>query len=210
MLVTRPDYDDTTSYLHAWSKSVIDVAKERGLKVLDLEGPGANRDTFESYVSEHVPSFVFFNGHGNETTIAGDGGRALVEYGVNDSVLNSRVVYARSCDSATVLGRKGVENGIKAFIGYDQKFIFYMDNSKTHIPLEDEYAKPCFEASNVVADALVRGSAVSEAVSKSKTQFRKEVERLLTEPSLEVSSVLFSLFWDVAALKFYGDPDATV
>jgi len=55
LLITRPEHDAGTRYLSKWSEKIIDIAKDKGINVIDLHREKAGRDrvigTLEKYVN---------------------------------------------------------------------------------------------------------------------------------------------------------------
>ncbi len=210
MLVTLPDFDDTTAYLSVWSGKVIETAKSKAVKVFTLRGKEANRKELEKRLIGKKPSLVFFNGHGSNEYICGDQNEKLVD-SYNSKLFASTLIYSRSCDSAAVLGKQIVREGkARAFLGYVQAFIFVKNNSRSATPLKDNYAEPCLESSNVVPEALLTGSSVQEAFEKSQKHFEKEIEYYRTHYSPENSHILFALQWDKAVQRLIGDVNAKI
>ena len=175
VLFTRTDFDDATSYIYAWTERVVEAAKKRNLKVVDLKRERANRKDYESVVSSQNPVCILFNGHGNSEEITGHNNCPLVTFGENHETLKGKVIYARACSAAAGLGAKSVaeSGGPKAFIGYEQDFLFYLNNTKTATPTEDDYARPCLDASNAAAEALIKGNSAGEAYRKSQERSKK-------------------------------------
>ncbi len=66
LLVTRPNYDDATSYLSYYARKIIDYAREKNTKVLDLIRPRLTKQIFSDLISKQDPQLVFFNAHGDE------------------------------------------------------------------------------------------------------------------------------------------------
>ena len=210
MLVTLPDFDDTTAYLSAWSRKVIEVAETKAVKVFVLRGKEANRKNLENRLSGKKPSLVFFNGHGSKEHICGHQNEALVDTD-NCFLLESTIVYSRSCDSAGILGKQAVREGkARAFLGYELAFIFVKNNARIATPLKDDYSAPCLESSNAVPEALINGSTAQQAFEKSQKHFEKEIEYLRTHYSPENSHILFALQWDKTVQKLIGDPNAII
>lgn len=168
ILITRPDHDLITTYLFHWSTFVIEEASKKDIKVLDLRGRKANRKTFISYIKEHEPILVFFNGHGNEDTITGYDNEVLVEANKNEELLVEKIVYARSCDAAKNLGRLCIDNGTIAFIGYEKKYALAYTLSKVSTPLKDKVARLFVEPSNLVPISLLKGNTTKDAYRKSQ------------------------------------------
>ena len=140
LLITRPNYDYTTRYLYSWAGKVKDFAESRGEKVLDLKKTRANRNELESMIVKTEPAFLFLNGHGNESQVTGQDGEVLVNAGENSELFQSKVVYALACRSAKELGKRSVDEGAVAYIGYDEDFIFMYTEEKRTRPTEDATA----------------------------------------------------------------------
>lgn len=168
LLITRPNHDLITSYLFCWSKLVIEKAKRKGIKVLDLRGNKATDKIFSSYLKKREATFIFFNGHGNETTITGHDNKSLVEIGKNEKILAKKIIYARSCNAANKLGLACVKHHALAFIGYKRKFAVGYNPSKITNPLKDEIAKLFIEPSNLIPISLLKGNTVKKAYEKSQ------------------------------------------
>jgi len=156
ILVTRPKHDITTHYLFYWAYKVIELAKARGMSVLDLHKKRANRKEVTSMLEKQSPSLVFFNGHGDDSLIAGHDNEVLIQAGANENLLKHKLVYALACRSGSVLGPKSVESGCRAYIGYEKDFVFVTDKEKTSRPLEDETARLFLEPSNQVVISLLK------------------------------------------------------
>lgn len=211
LLVTRPNYDATTTYLFHWSKLVIDFAKQKAFKIIDLVGDRANKVDFVRRIEKTNPSFIFLNGHGSEEAVTGQDGEVLVSTEENDRLLKDKIVYARSCSSAKKLGPKSIHSGTKAFIGYIEPFIFMHDPQAATRPLTDKTAALFLEPSNKVATTLLKGHSSSEADRRAKEAFRKNIRKLLTsESGKEDSSALRWLFWDMRHQVCLGDPSASL
>lgn len=206
VLVTRPEYDYTTRYISAWSEKVIIFAESKGNLVLDLFQKRATKKEFESIVHKKNPSFVIINGHGNDKLICGQDGNVLIEAGVNDDILKSRVVYALSCRSAKILGSKSIRSGALAYIGYVEDFIFMYSNEKRSRPIEDKTAELFLEPSNQVAISLLKGHTAGEAHQNSREFFLRNIQKLLTsESSSAESSALRYLLWNMQHQVCLGD-----
>lgn len=108
-LITRPEHDDTTHYLSNWSRETIEIAQDRGIKVIDLNRERANKSEVESVISKISPNFIVFNGHGNDNVVTGHNNKPIITAGENEGLLKSKTVYAISCKSAKILGPKSIE-----------------------------------------------------------------------------------------------------
>ena len=59
-LITRPQHDDATAYLHSFSKAIVSIVKEKkGIRLTNLEGTKANRKNVEKGLSSKEKTLVF-------------------------------------------------------------------------------------------------------------------------------------------------------
>jgi len=124
MVITRPNHDPTTTYLHCWSQAVIDTAKKHAISIVDIRAKRVTKKIVMGIIDKTKPSFIFFNGHGNAGTICGYDNEPLIEFNSNESVLKNAIVFARACQSASELGPSCVAKGTKTYLGYTDDFIF--------------------------------------------------------------------------------------
>jgi len=198
LLITRPNYDEATTYLFHWSKPVIKLVKKKGNRVVDLAGKKVNRKEFIGRLKKISPDFLFLNGHGNQTTIFGQDNEALLTTKDKLKALKKLIIYSRSCNCASLLGPHCLNNGAKAFIGYKQPFIFIYNPSLSTRPLTDSLAELFLNPSNIVITTLLKGQPPEEADKRSKKAFQKNIQKLLTsETPKEYSAAIRFLFWDM-------------
>ena len=209
LLITRPKHDITTHYLFYWSHELIDLAKEKGFSVLDLADKRANVKEFNSMVRKHEPSFVFINGHGDENMVCGQDNEILVEAGKNEDIFSSKIIYALSCKSAKILGRKSIEKGALVYIGYEDDFIFFRDNEKISRPLEDKTAALFLEPSNQLVRSILKGHSAEDASNRSKNKFYENIKFLLSSESSDGFLVPW-LLWDLKNQVCLGKKDAVI
>lgn len=210
-LITRPDYEPTTKYLAHWSKEIIEIAKSKGLKIVDLKGEKVTKEELVSRLRKLNPRLVVLNGHGNEDSIAGQDEEILIKAGENHQILHSRITYAVSCKCGKRLGPKSVEDGESTFIGYDDDFVFTSDRRHLSQPLEDKRAKPFMEASNYVAISLLKGHKAKDASKRSKEMFKNSYQKLLSSNSdpNSLQDARF-LWWNMTHQVCLGNGDATI
>lgn len=195
LLVTRPKHDDTTHYLFHWAQKVIDLAKEKGIKVLDLDKDRANKNELESMVAKMRPSFIFLNGHGSADCVKGADDKTLIKVGDNEQILKNKSVYALSCSSAKVLGLASIEAGADAYLGYDDVFIFSYESDKISKPLNDKTAELFLGPSNQLMISILKGHTARESYDKSQKYFLQNIQKLVTS-ELSGSSLTPYLLWD--------------
>lgn len=212
MLITRPEYDDTTFYCSKWASNVIKEADKKGFDVFDLSREKANKDRVESILTDKQPRLVFFNGHGDDETIFGHNDEILIKSGNNENLLESKIIYAVSCSSAKELGKNAIEKGADAYIGYEDDFVFIGDTNSSARPLADQFAKPFFESSNQIPLSLVNGSKVIDASAKSQKMFQYWITyfRTLGESLPEAPEILKQLLWDKRNQVIIGNQDASI
>mgnify|MGYP001610199494 CR=1 FL=1 len=207
-LITRPKHDATTHYLFNWSKEVIELARKKGIQVLDLQKERANRKELTSIIKKKQPLFIFLNGHGGANFVAGHDEEILIKGGDNEDLLKSKLVYALSCQSAKRLGRKSIKKGAIAYFGYDDDFIFVFDQTKITRPIEDLTAKLFFEPSNQIAISLLKGNKTKDAYKRSQQAFIRNIQGLLTsESSIDYSYIRY-LLWDMQHQVCLGNKEA--
>lgn len=204
MLITRPNHDTETHYLHAWGKKVIDAAGRRGVKVLDLPDRKASRKNVHDFLERHEPRLVVFNGHGNEKTIAGYHNEPLIQMD-SAGMLKGRTVYSIACRSARELGPRCIEAGALSFAGYSEDFTFYCDTNKASRPLEDSVAAPCLDSTTQLAVSIVKGNTMEEAYSRSQDRFRKWIKSFIGSKELEAPWIMQSLIDNMMNQRVIGD-----
>ena len=128
IIITLPRYDGVTEYLSLFSIEIEKEAKNNGILFKKLEDKKANKGEFEEIVKALDYKMLVFNGHGSEKIIAGNDDEAIIECGVNEQILKDKIVYARVCKAAALLGKECMkENKEGCFIGYNIDFQFYID-----------------------------------------------------------------------------------
>lgn len=209
LIVTRPQHDVTTKYLSSWAGEIINFAKKKDFEICDLLKEKANKSEFEGRVKKLNPEVVFLNGHGDDDKVTGHDNTELVSAGKNHQILNNKITYALSCNSAKALGEKVAKNKTAAYIGYFDEFIFVCDSKYISKPLADPKAKPFMEASNQVMISLLKGNSAKDASKKSKNKFNDHFTNLLSsnaDPD-SLQSAQF-LWWDMRHQSCLGDINA--
>lgn len=211
ILVTRPEDDRLTKYISQWAKDFIDTATKKGHKVLDLWREKANQKQLEGMLKKQQPSFIFFNGHGDDQTITGHLQETLIQAGVNEGWLKGAIVYALACNCAKVLGPASVKRGALAFVGYERTFaLFWSDKDRTR-PLQDELGKHCLSPSYLFITHLLKGQNVQQAYDYAKKAYADIYLKLSSsEASDEESSVLPFAYRNYRAFVYLGDGKATI
>lgn len=209
VMVVRPEYDYPTRYISAWAEKIIKLAEEKGFRTIDLHKNRAVKKQVEGILSKKNPALVFLNGHGGPNFIVGHDEQVILEAGLNDHLLQSKIIYALSCSSALILGPSSVEKGATAYIGYNDEFALVYDIGKRTRPEEDKLADLFLGPSNQVMVSLLKGHEVQEAYKNSRDFFRRNIMKLLTSAATgeETSSVPY-LLWDMECLAYAGNGSA--
>ncbi len=204
VLITRPEHDLTTRYLAKWSEEIVAEAKSKHHDVVDLKAKKATRERFIGTMQKTNPRLVVLNGHGDEDRVGGHDDEILLSG--PDGVVKDKIIYARACKSAKRLGPQTVANGASAYVGYDEDFVFVIDEEKSSRPLRDKTAALFLGPSNHAALSLLRGHTVAEANQHSRSQFARNIQALILRgPSDDDYYAIRHLLWDLRHQVSLGD-----
>ena len=207
-LITRPNHELITSYLHDFSKDLIEIIKATpDIQAITLEGSEANRNDLEGRVARRNPKLLFLNGHGNRKEVAGYKDEIILDE-KNIKIAKNKIVYALSCDSLAELGQIAIKNGALAYIGYSAKFMIIRDPSRACNPSKDKNALPFKEACVTLINKLVFGSTVEEAIKSTKQNYKHSIRSYGTSKDDygDIPLIRFALAWDYTFLGMEGDP----
>ena len=208
LLVTRPEHDDTTTYLSHYAKLIIKYAKENNISVTDIKPGYVKRDLLESYIKSQNPKLLFLNGHGGEDCIEGEKGEIIIKENENDEILKNKITYARSCFMAISLGKKCSTFGKgTCFIGYEFPFQFWFDDTRTTNPIKDKIAALYLEPSNELMKYLIKGNSAKIAFDKSKELMIKNMNKILKENEPGALERFKALWMNNEGQKIYGDKE---
>ena len=210
-LITRPNHDKVTSYLFAYSKKIMEEIYPSKIQFLDLAEGDANTKNVESYLEKQNPKIVLFNGHGSSTQIFGFKEEVLIEKDKNEELLNEKIVYSLSCDSARTLGKSAIEKGAKAFIGYKNAFILGTEETRESTPLKDNIASSFLKPSNRLSISLLKGNSAKEASRKSKEEFKREMRKYTSTEAIPGTDKIFSaLLWNMSNQVVLGNENSSL
>ncbi len=202
LLLTRPRYDPPTHYLFYWAGLLIDEAKKRGVKVIDLDRSKAKKKTLHSYLAKQPIDIVILNGHGNQEAVAGEDNEIILSTGDGTKLLKNKIIFVRACDAGTILGKEIIRQGARGFIGYVQPFMFLSNKDSFGKPLEDELAAPVLECSNQVGTSLIKGRSAGEAHKDSLDKYTKAIDKYSSSEAKN-SFLLPILLWNMTSQVCY-------
>ncbi|MFH1365090.1 MAG: hypothetical protein ABIH28_00710 [archaeon] len=194
ILMTAPRHDITTKYLAVFSVPIGEDCDKKGILCKTLKNESANKEGFVKIINKLDYNMIIFNGHGSEEAIAGHKNEIIIKAGENENLLKERIVYARSCEAASILGEKIVENSKGCFIGYTLPFEFYYDENWVANPIKDNTAKLFLESSNLVPLSLIKGNSSNESHERAKRQMLKNIKKILRTKNKESFAIAESLW----------------
>lgn len=210
ILLTAPRHDIITEYLSVFSVPIENSCNEKGIICKTLKDESANKKEFEKTIKKLNCNFVVLNGHGSEEAIAGHKNEILIKAGENENILNERIIYARSCEASSVLGRKIVENSEGCFIGYSLPFEFYFDENWVGNPIKDNTAKLFLDSSNLVPLSLIKGNSSKESHERAKKQMLKNIKKVLRTKSKESFAIAESLWNNYLGQEILGNQESKI
>lgn len=211
VLFSRPRHDITMEYLSYYSKELVKLAEDCGLKAIDIEKEGANKENITGRIIKQKPGLIIFNGHGTTKTICGHKNEIIISCDENAEVLKNTITYSLSCSSAAKLGVEVVNKGAFAFIGYKFDFAIGKDPDSEASPRRDKIAKFFLEPSNILAYNLIQGNSAKYAVSIAKEKMKDSISYLSTTKDFpEAIHYAPYLYGNYAGLVIRGDERASM
>jgi len=209
MIFIRTNHDIATSYLYSYTEPLIKEAEQRGFNVIKMEREEITEDILRKRIKNQKPTFIFFNGHGNSTSLYGNKGNEFINLNSAD-VFKTTVSYARSCNCLNKLGKEAVKKGCSAFIGYKKPFWIARSHKRECQPLKDNVAEPILESSNTIVKQLLKGHSVDEAIKKSHETAADYILKLIYSKEPLASASLQALVSNDGALDYEGEAYARI
>lgn len=177
IVIGRCTHDQQVTYLYCWAKKVINKARKKGWRIIDLKKDRFDKKNLENSLNEENSFFFFGNGHGEDNTIRGHNNQIVMEACKNDNITAEKIVYSVSCKSGRILGQSAINKGCNFFIGYDENFSIYVQNPVPKNLLKDKFAKAFMDASNQIPICIIKGMEPQEAWIKSQRVFDKWIKK---------------------------------
>lgn len=209
MIVIRTNHDISTSYLFAFSEELIKEAEIKGFKVGKIEGDDISQDTLRSRIKNRKPKFIFFNGHGNDTSLFDNNEKEFINIASAD-LFKETVAYTIACNCLVKLGSAAIDKGCYSFIGYEKPFWIARDHKFESTPLKDRIAKPIIECSNIIVKALIKGNTVEEYIKKSHEKAADNILKLIYSKEPLAPASLQALVYNDGSLSFKGEASAKI
>lgn len=209
MIAIRTNHDVPTAYLFSYSEKLIDEAEKRGFKAAKIEGDKISEATLRSRIKNKKPKFIFFSGHGSETSLFDNEKKEFINIHSAD-VFKETVAYAIACNCLVKLGSAAIDKGCCAFIGYEKPFWTARDHKFESTPLKDNVAMPILECSNIIANSLIKGNNVEESIRKSHEKAADNILKLIYSKEPLASASLQALVYNDDALSFKGESAAKI
>jgi hypothetical protein len=131
------------------------------LEPVMLYGPLARRFPFT--LSAPHSDVIIAVGHGDYDQVNGQNDAVILKVGeYNDNEIQNKVIYAFSCLSAAGLGPDLINHGATAFLGWNEDYLWEIDESQLMTPWRDKLAAPCMMPVIDGLNALLDGKTVSQ------------------------------------------------
>ena len=208
LLLTRSRHDIANQYLFSYSEEIISDAKALGWHVEKAENEKNTAEELHSRL-KNKPNFVFFNGHGNDSSIHGHNNETIIDIS-SASLLTGTIAFARSCSALKVFGKEAVKSGCTSFIGYEGLFLIPRVFEYESSPSINPAAKPVLEVSNIVGKLLLKGCTVQTAVNASQAKACSLMLKMLSSNEPHDKAAFTALYQNSSALSFAGDPNARI
>jgi hypothetical protein len=172
IVVVRPNYDSATGFTSKWAEEIVEYARQKGIRVIDLYGNAASPEKFEEALRKAKPKMVVHYGHAREDALLGQYGRPLLT--LDNLHLVERVLfYIVGCHSGKRLTQAILDAGGIGASAFSDRFIFNPFN-------EDPYR----ESVNSGVKALIEGKTFREACQVQQQTFMKWI-RQATQQDLD-------------------------
>ncbi|MDD5510532.1 MAG: hypothetical protein PHI12_06975 [Dehalococcoidales bacterium] len=168
-----------------------------------LYGPMAQPGFFG--LTSPISDFILGTGHGSDREYCAQNESIIWKVGeYNPGQVRGKVVKLLSCNTGMMLGPDLIKNGARAYLGYDDDFLWIADSIYYPVPWEDRTAAACLMPVIQSLNALLDGSTCAEAIAIERQGYLQNIER--TDNEL-LSSLLEH---NNNHTVIYGDQSATI
>jgi len=204
-LFVRPNFDRATGYAHYYMDLAAQYAS-RNMRVIDLDGNGANKFNIFEALENEDPIFCYWNGHGNADTFSAQNKEVVMVTCHGDESLIGRVLLLLSCSCGIRLAPSAVSKGATTVFGYTVDFTWIAVED----PVTDPYAAGYFESVNAISNALVEGKTTGEAMNLSLASWNQWIDYWNRSVDPYASMVIQYLIHDRDGQKLFGSNSARI
>jgi len=141
--------------------------------------------------------------------ITGHKEQNILVAGENEEILAGRIIYARSCWAAEILGNAIIEKDrLGCFIGYNIPFMFLYDSTRISNPIKDQIAGIFFETTNIIPLSISKGKSTGESHENSKKAMLKAINKALLKKDKDSESIAETLWNNYSGQVLLGNSEA--
>jgi hypothetical protein len=149
------------------------VFAARGYEVISLEGVNDIRSMFQAKAIDPRVVYISGIGHGNYTTYTGHLFNVILQVGAYSSAeVKNKAIHFLSCETGRTLGPNTVANSAKAYVGYDENFVFDWANQNLYWASDSQFDISMANGRTVegaIADTIARYNAAIASVPGTTT-----------------------------------------
>ena len=207
LLIARALHDKATLSAGILLNRVILHAFIRGYEIVDIRGPEFTRENLESMLELFDPDLVVLEGHGDPDKLGGHENEIVLDLN-NVGELSGKIVFALSCNTAKILGIAAVDRKCKAYIGFEEEFLWVQ--ARPGDPIEDPYAKWFFKPVLASMLKLVDGGYTLIAFKTLTGELKKSIDYWSRVDSDLSPLMLMTLMHDYEVSRLVGEKTAKV
>jgi hypothetical protein len=116
------------------------VFAAKGFDVVNLQGVNDVRASFTPIAKSYRTVYISGIGHGSYTTYTGHLFDPILQVGGYDGTeVVGTVIHFLSCETGRTLGPDTVSHGAKAYVGYDENFVFDWTNANLYWQCDSQF-----------------------------------------------------------------------
>ncbi len=154
--------------------------EEKGLRVERRQGRRARRKVVTPLAERPEVAYLTGVGHGTLVTFEGYKDEAIFRMGeYPPDVADGKITHFLSCQTAALLGPDFVEQGCRAYFGYENPFV-----------LSPDHSRPFFECDSEIDRAFADGLTADEVYDRAYELFTYRIAELRSQGKLSVAARL--------------------
>lgn len=171
ILTINSKYDKITSSASRYREQSLFSYLEKRFRVEHMTGKMARRQHITYSLKKHGAGVVYITGigHGFSDEFTGELFCSIFKVGeYNGREVKNKIVHLLSCSTASELGKNMVEEGCKAFFGYDKPFLY--------VDLQ-EYEDIFWDCDAEIDRALVDGCSAFQAHQRAVEGYNNLIQK---------------------------------